>query len=166
MRNLISRYWLMTVGLLAVVAGGYAWAQGIIPLASPVGTELLTVYPLAPGGGLGGGQAQININQIRNATGYQLSSLTSGALTLPTSTNRLILTAVVSGALAVTTPASPFDGEMVEIVNGSGSAFTATVTLTANSGQTVNSGAVATLAANASAEWQYVSSTTTWYRLR
>lgn len=146
---------------------GFVLGQGgVFPLTAPVGTEQFTVQGFQPNGQPSPVLNTVTMNQVRNTTGYQLSSLTSGALTLPTATNRLIFTAVVSGALAVTTPPAPFDGEMFEIVNGSSGAFTGTVTLTANAGQTVQAGAVATLAQNGSAEWQYSASTTTWYRMR
>jgi hypothetical protein len=172
MRNLISRYWLMTVGLLAAVVGGYAWAQGIIPLASPVGPELLTVYPLAPGGGLGGGQAQININQVRNSTGYQL---VTGAATVTTvgttSVDNLIGTGTFSGSPSwtVTMPASAFDGELFSIISTTG-ASVPTLTVNAAAGQTILGGnlAASTLisTAPASLEWQFSTATSTWYRVR
>lgn len=117
-------------------------------------------------GGPGGPSLFCPTAQLRNAQGVQTTALTSGTINLPNTTATLITTAAVSGALTLNTPTAPWDGEIFELANGSGSANTATVTLTASGSQTVNGGAVATQANQASAEWRYVQSTTTWYRLR
>lgn len=117
-------------------------------------------------GGPGGPSVLMTTGQTMNSQGIQTTALTSGALTISNTISDLITTAAVTGALTVTTPPSPWNGEIFELVNGSGSANTATVTFTANTGQTVNGGAVATLANQASAEWRYVVATATWYRLR
>jgi hypothetical protein len=117
-------------------------------------------------GGPGGTSIFTTTGQMRNSQGVQLSALASGTITLPNTTATFITTAIVSSALTVNTPTRPWDGEILEIANGSGSANTATITLTASGTQTVNGGAVATQASQVSAEWRYVQSTTTWYRLR
>jgi len=65
----------------------------------------------------------------------------------------------------ITTPVTPFDGEIISI--GTDTTLTTMVTLTAASGQTLNSAySSQTLSANASVEYQYSVATTKWYRLR
>jgi hypothetical protein len=117
-------------------------------------------------GGPGGTGIFIPVSQVRNAQGVTTTALATGTINLTTVTATLITTAQVTGALTLNTPTTPWDGEIFELANGSGSSNTATVTLTASSGQTVNGGAVATQANQASAEWRYNQATTTWYRLR
>lgn len=149
---------------------GAALAWGLI---APIAAQQIT-NPAISGtntldtsiGGPGGQTQETTVAQLRNAQGVQLTALTGGSLTLSTNTASLITTAIVATAFTVTTPAVPFDGEIFELINGSGSANTATVTLTAATGQTVNAGAIATQAASSSAEWRYVLSTKTWYRVR
>jgi predicted outer membrane repeat protein len=155
------RKYLLAGALALAFAGGVAVSQQL-SFTSLTGNEVLT----AELGGPGGTGIFVPVSELRNAQGVQLTALTTGALTIPVTTATLITTAVVSGALAVTAPPVPWDGQIFEIANGSGSANTATVTFTANTGQTVNGGAVATQASQGSAEWRYVQSTTTWYRLR
>jgi hypothetical protein len=145
--------------IAALAAGAMAQQLSSITLT---GNEVVT----AALGGPGGSSIFVPISQLRNAQGATTTALTTGTINLTTATATLITTAAVSGALTLNTPTAPWDGEIFELANGSGSANTATVTLTASTGQTVNGGAVATQASQASAEWRYVAATTTWYRLR
>jgi len=151
--------WLVAVSAATLV--GVAVAQQLTS-TTLTGNEVVT----AAIGGPGGSSLFVPVSQLRNAQGVTTSALTGGTINLTPLTATLITTAVVGTALTVNTPTNPWDGEIIEIVNGSGSANTATVTLTASPGQTVNGGAVATQANQASAEWRYVLATTTWYRLR
>lgn len=155
----MRRVYVLAAG--AVLVAALAVAQPLMP-TSFTGNETLNVAI----GGPGGTGTIINIAQLRNATAATLTATATGTFAATNLMNRIYFTAALSGAVSVTTPTNPYDGEMLEIVNGFGTAFTQTITLTASSGQTVNGGAVPTLAATASAEWQYVASTTTWYRLR
>jgi hypothetical protein len=149
---------------LALAAAAFA-APALAQPLSPSGLTGNENWSCATGGP-GGPSVFCTANLMRNTTGYQLTSTATGAITLPNTVVRTIFTSALSGGVTATTPAAPFDGEMLEVANGTGLAFTQTITLTAASGQTVNSGAVATLAAGGSAEWQYSASNTTWYRLR
>lgn len=157
---------LLAGALCSALALGTAWAQVQLGYKNLLGTEVME----ASTGGPGGQSFYLNISQIRNTTGYLLTTLATGSLTATTNSNRYIFTAALSGGITLNTPPTaalaPFDGEMIEVVNGTGSNFTQTITLTASAGQTVNSGAVATLSAGTSAEWQFAASTNTWYRLR
>ena len=147
-----------TAGLLCLAA---AWAQ---PLTSQslTGNEVLVIAI----GGPGGPSIFTSVSQMRNAQGVTTTALATGTLTLTNLTATLVTTAQVTGALTLNTPTLPWDGAIFELANGSGSNNTATVTLTATGAQTVNAGAVATQANQSSAEWRYVLSTNTWYRVR
>lgn len=137
-------------------------AQPLMP-TSWSGNELVQAVV----GGPGGTGTLINIAQLRNATAATLIATTNVTVNANNLQNRLMFTGAAT-TFAVNAPPNPNDGEMIEIVNASGTAFTGTITFTAAAGQTLvpASGAVTNLAASSSAEWQYVASTTTWYRLR
>lgn len=153
--------WKWALGIATVsVMGAVAVAQQLSP-SGLSGPESWTCSA-----GFQGPSFFCTTNLMRNTTGYQLQTATTGTLTASVNAVRNIFTAALTGSVTLNTPPAPLDGEMLEIVNGTGLAFTQTITLTASAGQTVNSGAVATLAAGASGEWQYSASTTTWYRLR
>lgn len=151
----------LLLGALAALGCGLAWAQQTITTPTLSGNEAWQV-----GQGIGGSSFFVTSSQIRNSQGVQFTALASGALTIPNTTATLISTVVVSSGLAVTAPPAPFDGEIFIYSNNSSGANTATMTFTANTGQTVNSGAIATLAQYASAEWRYSVANVTWYRIR
>lgn len=117
-------------------------------------------------GGPGGPSIFVTAAQIRNSQGTATTALTTGTLsTLTTSTASLISTAA-SVSLTVNLPATPYDGEIFEWVNGSAGAFTAG-TIAVTDGSTIQgSSAAGTLAAGASIEFRYVLATNTWYKLR
>lgn len=154
----------------SLLAGAVIAALGASALAQQLTSQTLTgneTWAIAIGGPQGPSMFTTTA-QMRNSQGVTLTALTGGTLALTTNTATLITTAIVATALAVTTPAAPFDGEIFELVNGSGSANTATVTLTANAvgGQTVNGGAITVQPATSSNEWRYVLSSNTWYKMR
>lgn len=156
----MKKRFLFFAAAAALFAGGVAIGQQLT-FTSLTGNEVV------PGElGIGGTGIFIPVSELRNAQGVQLSALATGALTLPNTTATLITTAQVTGALAVTAPPVPWDGSIFILANGSGSNNTATVTFTAAAGQTVNGGAVATQANQTSAEWRFVQSNLTWFRIR
>jgi len=144
----------------AALLGGVGLAQQLSPL-SLTGNESW----VASVGGPQGNSFFLTVSQLRNTAGYVNTTTATGTLLANTNAARYIFTAALTGSVVLTTPAQPFDGEMLEIINGTASNFTQTITLTANTGQTVNSGAV-TLNTVSSAEWQYVLPSLTWFRLR
>lgn len=150
------------LGLALALASGFALGQSGLISTTLTGNEVI----VAAIGGPGGPSIFIPTAEIRNAQGVATTALTSGTINLSANNADLITTAQVTGAMTLNTPSTPWDGEIFELVNGSGSNNTATITLTASGTQTVNGGAVATQANQASAEWRYVQATTTWYRLR
>jgi len=161
----MTKFRTLLVGALIALAVAspaiYSWAQQITSLTL-TGNEAWSIAT----GGPGGPSIFTTTSQMRGTAGYVTSALTSGAITMSVNQNRLVTTAQVTGALTVTAPTNPWDGENFELVNASGSNNTATVTFTAAAGQTVNGGAVATQANQTSAEWMYVLATTTWIRMR
>jgi hypothetical protein len=132
----------LLLGALAALGCGIALAQQTITTPTLSGNEAWQV-----GQGISGSSFFLPSSQVRNTQGVPF-------------------TALASGALAVTAPPAPFDGEIFIYSNNSSGANTATMTFTANTGQTVNSGAVATLAQYTSAEWRYSVPNLTWYRIR
>jgi len=149
------------VGLGLVV--GLATAQPLGP-TSLTGNEVVSMAI----GGPGGPSIFVSTGMLRNSTGYTTTTVTTG-VTIPNNTNRYIITAQPSAA-TITLPISPvFDGSMIEVVNGTASAFsTNVVNIAPNTGQTLVGGniAITTLAAGASVELIYSLSNNTWYRVR
>lgn len=157
------------LGSAAIAAAGYAWGQGIIPLASPTGTELLQVQPIQPNGQPGPFQVQVTLNQIRNATGYQLVA-TGGTVntTVPNTTAKLLATGAIT-TWNVTLPTSPYDGEMLEVACPGGTA-TVAMTATLPAGVTIVGTAFTACTAggvaSVTAEWIYSTSANVWYRIQ
>jgi len=156
--------------LAGVVIASLAFAGGL--LAQQLTSTTLTGNEVivAAIGGPGGTSLFIPTSELRGAVGYATTTTATGTTPAATTTNnnntRVVYTAALSGGVTHNTPTAPYDGQMLEVINGTGSNFTQTITVTASSGQTVNSGAVATLAAGSSAEWMYVLASTTWFRIR
>ncbi len=152
--------WALGAAFAALLGIGGLLAQSLSPL-SLTGTESW----VASIGGPQGNSIFLTVSEIRNTTGYVNTTVATGNLLANTNGARYFFTAALTGAVTLTTPAQPFDGELLEIINGTASNFTQSITLTANTGQTVNVGAV-TLNAASSAEWQYITPSLTWFRLR
>jgi len=144
----------------AALLGGIAVSQQLSPL-SLTGNESW----VASVGGPQGNSFFLTVSELRNTAGYLNTVQATGTVQANTNAVRYFFAAALTGPIVLTTPALPFDGEMLEIINATGSNFTQTITLTANTGQTVNSGAV-TLNTASSSEWQYILPSLTWFRLR
>lgn len=114
-----------------------------------------------------GGQAQVStVAQFRNATALKLFS-GSGAQTYTATTSdcTLFWVGTAPTSWTITTPASPFDGEILTIATDT--TLTTRVTLTANTGQTLNTTYTnQTINGSASVEFQFSLSTNKWYELR
>lgn len=172
---------LMLGGVAAAAVGycGGAFGQGITPLPSPVGTERITVVPVGPGGTASGAQAEVNINQIRNATGYLLfasSATASGTITVSTATNE-ILANVQPNTSTWVLPAKgiAFDSEQFQFCNVSGAAFSSAtpVTIAAGTSTSITQGAsnsstitAESLGSMTCIELVFDFSTSNWYRIR
>ena len=155
---------LLGLGLFGLgCAFGQAGGQLLTSLG---GTEQVTVQAFQPNGQPSPLINTVTVNTIRNTTGYQLSSATSGTVNATVATDNLIFTAA-AGTVGVNMPPSPPDGQLFSVNNGTGSAFSGTITVSTTDSSTISNGSTAVnLAAAAGQEWQYVKSTTTWYRLR
>lgn len=117
-------------------------------------------------GGPGGPSIFVTAAQMRNSQGPATTSTTSGTITgLTTSVASLVFTAA-SASATVNLPPTPWDGEIFEIINGSGGAFTQCTVATTDGSSIVNGATTSTLPAGSSTEWRYVLSTNTWYRMR
>jgi hypothetical protein len=159
LRNLRLLAFLAAGALLGTI--GFALAQGSYQIVSPSGSEQVQVNNPA---------SAVNnfvlLNTIRNTTGYQLSSSTTGTIAINANVDNLILTGAVTTA-TVDLPASPPDASIVSINNGHGTVFSGTITVASTDSSTiVGSVSLTNLAASSGAEYQYVASSTTWYRLR
>ena len=147
----------------AVIALAFAGGLAAQQLASRTltGNEVV----VAAIGGPGGPSQFVPIAEFRNAQGVTTTSATTGTVTMPITSATLISTAA-SVSVTVNLPATPYDGQIFEWVNGSAGAFTAG-TVAVTDGSTIQgSSAAGTLAAAASIEFRYVQSTNTWYKIR
>jgi hypothetical protein len=145
------------VGLLAP-----AVAQTIVP-GQLSGNECWNA-----GQGPGGPSTGFLCTFMLNST--QTVTATAGAtsFTLTNQQSDIIFTAQPA-AITITLPAAPYNGQIVEFINGTVSNFvTNVITVQPNTGQTLVGGNITltTLAAGASRELRYVSSTTSWYPVR
>lgn len=142
----------------------YSWAQ---QLTSRTLTGLET-WQVATGGP-GGPSIFTNVAQVRNATGVATTALTSGTLsTLTNTTASTLISTTASVSLTVNLPATPWDGEIFEWVNGStiGAAFTAGTIAVTDGSTILNGTTTGAMTAGTSAEWRYALSTNTWYKIR
>jgi hypothetical protein len=149
------------LGSLILCGVAYAAVPGSgIPalfITSPVGNEQINVY------GVGPQIETIYLSQARDSSGYQ--AITEGATNVLTVSNNVSVLAfhgATAGTAMITTPATPFDGERLLIFSTAG---ITTLTLTANTGQTIDNNTTV-LAANAHVEYIYQLSTLTWFRIQ
>lgn len=139
----------------------YSWAQQLI---SPIltGNEVI----VAAVGGPGGPSIFIPVGELRNATGMKTFS-GSGAQVyqmLP-SDSTLFWIGTAPTTWTITTPVSPYDGQILQIATDT--TLTSMVTVTPATGQTLQAAFSAqTVTAGTSLEWVYVIATTKWQRLR
>lgn len=116
-----------------------------------------------PGGGTTG---FVCSSLVRNTRAFSVYS-GSGAQTV-TATNlqsTLYWTGTAPTTWTITTPTIPYDGQLLQI--SSDTTLTSLVTLTANTGQTLNVAFTSgTVTASTSVLYQYSQATTKWYRLQ
>ena len=153
------RHPLLAIAGLLTLGGGYALTQTIVQQTLS-GNECWNAGQ-GPGGPSTG---FVCSSSLRNGSNISLYS-GSGAFT--TTANALQSTLYWVGTApttwTITTPAYPFDGQTLTI--GTDTTLTTRVTLTANTGQTLDVAYTSqTLTASTSIEYQYVLTTATWYR--
>ena len=154
----------LIIGAFLVGLGARLFAQGAPPIVGPLtGQEIVYVIPVQANGQLGAVQAQVTVAQIAGfAAASTVSTTATGSVTATTATT--ILSVPLTGAVTFTLPASPSDGQIAVLVNGSGRAFTQTVTAAAGTG-TVTNAIIVNMPAGGSARWRYTAATTTWTRI-
>lgn len=125
------------------------------------------------GQGPGGPGAQITSGMVRGGTNVFLFNVT-GNITIGIATGTSVLNEggnlLVSPAPAtanITMPPNPVtNGAIIGICNGTASAFVNTLTVVANTGQSlIGTAALPTLAASTCIYWQFRRTNTTWYRI-
>lgn len=165
-------------GLIGAVLGGIAGTAvvlgqpsgGVVNLTNPLtGNELVTVTPLQGNGQLGAYNANVTVLQLfQMATTFQVSSVTTGAVTITLPITTEIFSSALTGAVTVTLPEAPPDGTIVAAaVNASGQNFTFPITVAAGDGDTLTTAAgnVGLLPAGGSAKYRYTAATETWTRV-
>ena len=157
----LKKLFLGAVAGIALLGGGYTLAQTLVQ-SNISGNECWNT-----GQGPGGPSTGFLCTYLlRN--GQALSVITgSGAVTqtMTPQQSTLMWHSTAPTSWTVTTPASPFDGEI--IVLATDTTLTSLVTLTANTGQTLSATFSAqTITAATSAMWQYNYSGSVWYRVR
>ena len=156
-----SMKWLGGAAAAALLLCAGALAQQTLAPRSLTGVETWEAASGPAGQGF-----FITSSQVRNSQGVTTTAQTSGTLSgLTTTTASLVFTAA-SVSTTVNLPPTPFDGEIFEIINGSGGAFTQCTVATTDGSTIVNGATTSTLGTGVSTEWRYVQSTNSWYRMR
>ncbi len=149
------------IAALAFTGGVLAQVSGLIS-NTLTGNEVI----VAAVGGPGGPSLFVPVGELRNATGLKTFS-GSGAQVyqmLP-SDSTLFWIGTAPTTWTITTPVSPYDGQILQLATDT--TLTTMVTLTPATGQTLQAAFSAqTLTAGPSLEWMYVLATTKWQRIR
>lgn len=150
----------LVIGALLLSGVALAQVPGAQVITSPTGSEYFPVVSNTI-------SSVVQLNTMRNTSGYKISSATSGTITTTTATNFLLLTGAV-GTATVDVPPKPADGQVFTITNASGSAFTGTITVasTDSSSFAPTSPTIVNMAASSSEKWVYTAAATTWYRVQ
>lgn len=155
----------LLAGAAALACMGAVFAQQNLNNRAMTGNEAVVVAQ----GGPGGPSIFASTAQLKNATIPQILAATTGTQTIPLNSSSVFLTGAI-GTITLNLPAAPYDGQIVEFVNGTGTLFAGTATVATTDGSTIVNGAtgnaVSTLAAGASAEYQFVLSTNQWFKIR
>lgn len=158
----MKRNFLIGLAAAALLSLGAAIAQvpGLF-ITNLTGLEQINVLNAGPQ------IATVTTNTLRNTTGYSVVTTATGTITSPSSVNNMYFTAALTGGVTVNLPASPPDGQLFSVVNGTGSNFTQTITVATTDGSTIANGSTAVnLGTAASEEWQYTLASKIWYRQR
>ena len=149
---------------LALAQTSVAAGQSYVPPALPNTTPSDLVQDL-PQGNPAVGNKYVTLGQIAGAPSYTLASpLTGASLTFANNQDLFELTpAGTISTLTVTLAPAPSDGQ-TECINTSQTVTTLTVN--ANTGQTLVTANTSPLAIGVSQCWQYVASNASWYRYR
>lgn len=132
------------------------------------GTE---AWQLEVGGG-GGEGFYTTVAQMRNTTGVlTVTNAATGTITWPSGAGILnlfstLIFLIASVSATQNLPATPIDGQIIEVVNGSAGAFTQLTFATTDGSTIVGPATAGALAVGGSVEFRYALATNTWYRVR
>ena len=143
-------------------AAAQSGALGTTVLTSPTGNEIITLAGTGP-------QIQsVNLNQVRNATGYALVAAGTTVATQLTNAQDNVITTGAITTWNVNLPLAPGDGQQVNISCSGGTATTLNVAATLPTGVAIvgTANPTCTSGGTTGAEYTYALSTNTWYRIR
>lgn len=149
--------------IAALAFTGFLWAQTVTQTVLS-GNECWNA-----GQGPGGPSAGFVCVNVVNSVQPIGTNSGAASFTIPNNVATTVLTAQPAVSTITLPPLPVSNGAIVEIVNGTASAFaTNVVTVAPNSGQTLLGGniTITTLAAHASVEFRFNLANTTWYQLR
>lgn len=127
-------------------------------------------------GGAGGSAIYTTAGRLSSGASYAYFSAAPSAFTIGSLAGTVNTAGVATGgalninaaatAIAITFPptSSLLDGEVISLCNTTTSAWSVTVTMTANSGQTVVAGADADQPADSCGQWIWQAGQATWYK--
>lgn len=155
-----KRIKLLLGGAIALLTTA-AIAQTTIAILNLSGNEVLSVEL-----GIGGSGAFTPIYTVRNGTAMKtFSGAGSQTYTMTNKDSTLYWVGTAPTTWTITTPPTAFDGEILTV--GTDTLLTSLVTITASTGQSLNTAfSSGTIPAASSIAYQYSNSTTKWYRLR
>lgn len=146
-------------------------AIALLGLTAPVNAQIIVPNTLSgnecwnSGQGPGGPSTGFVCSFFFNEGIVTTSGTGSATFQATIYTSTIVWTGTAPTTWTVTTPANPFNGQVITLTTNT--TLTTLVTLTANTGQSLSATYSAqTLTAGTSAAWQYNLATTTWYRLR
>lgn len=165
---------LIAVGGIAYAAGifqGFPTVGGAASGSIPAGPSTLTgaeTFPADTNVSGGAGAATVVVTTCQMGAGSKSVDSPAVSVTSKTIPNQICYY-IFSGAgtisaFTLTMPSAPLDGQILRI--SSGGPVVTTLTMSANSGQTLK-GAATSISANAAVgAWIYNASDTTWYRVQ
>lgn len=153
--------------LLLAAAAVLAFAAGVV--AQSITSQTLTGNETIVGsiGGPQGTSIFIPVSQLRNASSLRTFVGLSGTQTYTAQTTDSVLywVGTAPSTWTITTPAAPWDGQIIQIATDT--TLTSLVTLTANTGQSLNSTfSSQTISAKTSVEFMFQASTNKWFQMR
>lgn len=151
------------LGLALALATGYALGQSGVITTTLTGNEVVVCAI----GGPGGPSIFCPVAELRNATALRTFVGLTGAQTYQAlnTDSTLYWVGTAPTTWTITTPTTPWDGEILQIATDT--TLTTLVTLTAASGQTLDTTFTnQTISAKTSVEWQFQASTSKWFQMR
>jgi hypothetical protein len=161
-----------TGGLSGVTGTGQGTTGSICGQTVPagpatfVGTEVAPVDIYAPGTSSSAGGAQtalVNLTQLGQGPMIDLTTVAT-TQTIPVNTPFYFLDGAQGSALTVTMPLSAVEGQIQRIICEASTV--GTLTVAANTGQTLKGNPNAACVAGVGYAWRYQASNTTWYRVQ